>query len=237
MHRQAGAVLIIVAAFFFSQCTDSTSPSTPSVELYSEVSTSTVRQAIQIPKGNTITGVTPLDSITIDRVRILVRRLKLHPADNDSSGKDIKTEPFIVTFTGQQQMVTSATIPAGTYRWMKLEFHRLSNSEADQYWNNPAFADFIPPERYSLIIEGRVYARGSSQPDTFTYRSTVTANVSLALDPPMEVTENTILRLLLRFDTAAVFTTNLGIVLHPLDPDNRSTIEGNIRAALKVLKR
>lgn len=61
-----------------------------------------------------------MDSIKIDRVRILVRRLKLHGADNDSAGKDIKTEPFILTFTAQQQLMTTATIQSGTYRWMKL---------------------------------------------------------------------------------------------------------------------
>lgn len=237
MYRRVVGVAALIAAFVFQHCTDSTSPSTPSVELYSEVSSSTVRQAIQSGKGNTATGITLVDSIKIDRVRILVRRLKLHPSEDDSSGKDIKTEPFIVTFTSQQQLVTSATIPSGTYRWMKLEFHRLSNEEADRFYSNPAFADFIPPERYSVIIDGRVYSRGNIQPDTFTYRSTVTANVPLKLDPPMEVNESTILRLVLRFDPAAVFTTSAGIVLHPLDPDNRSLIEGNIRVSLKALKR
>ncbi|MCX8050531.1 MAG: hypothetical protein N3B17_01365 [Chlorobi bacterium] len=231
------SVMVAAVGLLFHHCTDSTSSPTPSVELYADMNTSTVRQAALLDKGTAAQGITAVDSIKIERVRILVRRLKLHGSDSDSSGKDLKTDPFIVTFTAQQQRVTSATIPTGTYRWMKLEFHRLSNDEADRLYNNPAFADFIPPERYSVIIEGKVYTRGSTVPDSFTYRSTVTANVALKLDPPAEVTANSVLGLVMRFDPAAVFTTNSGIVLHPLDPDSRSIIEGNIRAALKALKR
>ncbi len=93
---------------------------------------------------------TVVDSLRLVTGRILVRRLKLG-ADNDSAGKDIKTEPFILTFTWQQLM-TTATIRAA--RSVDRRFHRLSNDEADRY-ANPAFADFTPPERYSVIIEGR----------------------------------------------------------------------------------
>lgn len=74
-------------------------------------------------------------------------------------------------------------------------------------------------------------------PDTFTYRSTVTANVALKLDPPVEVTPESILRLVMRFDPTAVFVANGNILLHPLDPDSRTIIESNIKASLKALKR
>jgi len=236
-YRTVAHGMVIALAVLVQHCTNSTSPQNTSVEVYSELGGTTVMQMVQQSNGTSIEGLTAVDSIRIDRVRILVRRLKLHVADNDSNGRDIKTEPFIVTFTSQQQLFANAAIPSGSFRWMKLEFHRLSNEEAERYYSNPVFGDFIPPERYSVIIEGRVYTRGRITPDTFVYRSTVTANVAIKLDPPMELSENSVLRLLLRFDPAAVFKTSAGIILHPLDPDNRSIIEGNIRVALKALKR
>jgi len=238
MRHTLLAALSVLGALMVSSCTSSTNPSAgPRVEVYSDMDASMLRQSTEARKVPTAEGITVVDSLKIDRVRILVRRLKLHGADNDSAGKDIKTEPFILTFTAQQQLMTTATIPSGTYRWMKLEFHRLSNDEADHYTTNPAFADFIPPERYSVIIDGRVWTRGNATPDSFTYRSTVTANVALKLDPPVEVTPESILRLVMRFDPAAVFVANGNILVHPLDPDNRSIIEANVKSCLKALKR
>lgn len=238
MRHPMLAALSVLGALMLSSCNSSTTPSSgPTVEVYSDMNASMLRQTTEARKGSAVEGITVVDSIKIDRVRILVRRLKLHGTDDDTAGKDIKTEPFILTFTAQQQLMTTATIPNGTYRWMKLEFHRLSNDEADRYYTNPAFADFIPPERYSVIIEGKVWTRGNAMPDTFTYRSTVTANVALKFDPPVEVTSASILRLLMRFDPAAVFVANGNILLHPLDPDSRSIIEANIKASLKALKR
>jgi hypothetical protein len=238
MRLSMFTALGVLGALVLSSCNSSTNPSDgPRVEVYSDMSASTLRQSTELSKVSKAQGITVVDSIKIDRVRILVRRLKLHGADNDSAGNDIKTEPFIITFTAQQQLMTTATIPSGTYRWMKLEFHRLSNEEADRYYTNPAFADFIPPERYSVIIDGKVWTGGKVMPDTFTYRSTVTANVALKLDPPVEVTPESILRLVTRFDPTAVFVVNGNILLHPLDPDSRSIIEANIKACLKALKR
>lgn len=228
---------IIAPLILLQQCTDSASTAVPTVELFTELTTSTIRNAIQFGNKDDVVGSTPVDSLTIDRARIVVRRLKLHTVEDDSAGNDIKTDAFILTFIPQQSWVTRATIPIGTYRWMKLELHRLSNEEAELYSNNPVFADFIVPERYSVIIEGKVYPHGNVQPIAFTYRSTITANVALKLDPPSEVASHSILQFVAQFDPSVVFRSSSGSILHPLDPDNRSDIENNIKSALKVLKR
>lgn len=227
---------IISPLILLQHCSNSASTTVPTVELFTELTTSTIRNAIQFVNKNEVMGSSPVDSLAIDRVRMVVRRLKLHTVEDDSAGNDIKTDAFILTFIPQQSWVTSATIPIGTYRWMKLELHRLSNEEAEFYASNPEFADIIVPERYSVIIEGKVYPHGNVQPTAFTYRSTITAAVALKLDPPSDVASHSILQLVAQFDPSVVFRSSNGYILHPLDPDNRSTIENNIKSALKVLK-
>lgn len=232
-HRKYAVVL---AALLVYGCSESSSPSNPTVEFYAQLTSSSVRQSMQRSKGTAAAGFSIIDSIKIDRVRILARRLKLHSSDNDSVGKDIKTDALIFTFTPTQQWVTSATIPPNTYRWVKFEFHRLSSDEAQRYLQDTTFADFIPPERYSVIIDGKVYAVGDTVPTPFTYRSQVTANAALKFDPPIEVSGGTLLGIVVRFDPQQAFVKG-NVVLDPRDPANRSEIEGNIRNALKALKR
>ncbi len=214
-------------------CSEDTSSAGSSVEVRTQLGTATVRSAALLERAPQ--GRSGVDSLRIDSVRVLIRRLKLHAAGEDTSagGRDIKVGPAVALFGEQPQLLSAADIPAGTYRWLKLEFHRFSDSEASRYATDTLFQDFAAPDRPSVIIAGVVFVGDSAVP--FVYRSQLTANVSLALDPPASVGTAELVRLLVRFEPLQAFLEG-NTVLDPRDPRFRSTIETKLRSALKALK-
>lgn len=180
-------------------------------------------------------GRSSVDSLRIERVRLLLKRLKLHAAGEDTvaGGRDVKVGPFVAVFGTAAQLLGWAEIPAGTYRWLKLEFHRFSDSEAARYAADTLLRDFAAADRPSLLIEGTVFAGDSALP--FVYRSDITANVSLALEPPASIGSGEVLQLLVRFDPRQAFMEG-SVVLDPRDPQLRSQIDKKLRSALKALK-
>jgi hypothetical protein len=227
-------LLLAVLALLFGCSQESSSPEA-AVEVSAQL-VSPVVSARSVQPGISPLGRSTVDSLSIERVRILLTRLKLHAAGEDTAagGRDLKVGPFVASFTPQQQILAGATIPPGTYRWLKMEFHRFSDSEAARYATDSLFRDFVVPERASVLIEGKVFVGDSVVP--FVYRSDITANVSLLLDPPASVGESDLLRLLVQFDPQQVFVEG-AVVLDPRDQRLESLIDNKLRSALKALKR
>ncbi len=225
-----GAVCLAI----ISGCAEEGTGAGTTVEVSTQLTATTVRSTAVAPSPTPLSQ-SEIDSLTVTRVRILLSRLKLHPAsDTASGGSDIKTGPFVAVFTAQTQQLALGSLPPGTYRWMKLEFHRLTDAEAARSANDTLLRDFATPERYNLLIEGTVYVGDSAV--AFLYQTGVTANVALQLEPPVEVSSQSLLRLLLQFDPAQAFVV-AGNLVDPRREAHRSLIDRNLRNALKALKR
>lgn len=229
---RGGASILFLLGLLLGCSEEASSPGS-TVQIRTQLGLTTVRAAAF--HGVKPQGHSPVDSLRIERVRLLLKRLKLHAAGDDTltGGRDVKVGPFVAVFNAAVQLLGWAEIPAGTYRWLKLEFHRFSDSEAARYAADSLFRDFATADRPSLLIEGTVFVGDSAVP--FIYRSDITANVALTLEPPAPVAAGEVLQLLLRFEPQQAFREG-NTILDPRDPRLKSQIDNNLRAALKALK-
>ncbi|MFN6113256.1 MAG: hypothetical protein ACK47W_05900 [Bacteroidota bacterium] len=174
-----------------------------------------------------------VDSVIVNRVRVLVRRLVLHPLGLRDSLDDrtIKSGPFILLAdsTGVR-VVASVNLPAGDYDKLKFEIHRFSSSEVPSYRNDTTFGDFVTDDRYSVIIDGYAVRQGTVRP--FTYRSDGTSNVMLQ-STKMVIPSSGMYTASLVFSVAAAFRAGSNY-LDPDDRTNESQIDNNIRSAFRL---
>lgn len=237
------AFLAIIAGIIFmsfvSGCADDTSSPSgdATINTRSQMSSSTVSSTS--PKGSqTIlaTGLT-CDSLHISSARLLISNLKLHHDSGDSSGKGtIKTGPFIAEFNAAlgARLISTVSVPSGTYDRVKFEFHKLKDGLEDILINDPIFGEFVSGGRYTVIIKGEVFVAGTSYP--FIFRSSQTENVQVHLDPSVTFEGDKVYDLILTFDPSAVFAQVAGRPLDPRDVDNQSDIEKQIKVAIKANK-
>jgi hypothetical protein len=219
-------------------CSDSTGPGDgTSVTVQGEMTTSHVATIASKGDPAQIAGGAQADSLVVTRVSILISELKLHRDKEDSVGGDktVKSGPMLLTIdSAGARTVATGMIPAGAYDKLKFEFHRLSGSEVTTYLNDALFAPFVTDDRYTFIIEGRVYNGGSVFP--FTYRSKATANLSLKFDPTVQFPDAGSAVVVIRVDPVAIFKSG-GKVLDPRDGGNSGHIDDAIRDAVKALKK
>ncbi|MGE3800503.1 MAG: hypothetical protein AB7H80_05740 [Candidatus Kapaibacterium sp.] len=228
-------------ALTIAACSESTSPDgSGRVTMQAQLSDNLVAGAMLDDKGVSTLG-KEVDSITVSRVRILITEVKLHDKDGDDNDsntvydKNVKTGPIVIDATADSVKVfLTEPIPVGSYDKVKFEFHRFSGSEAAQYSGDPVFGDFVQDDRWSVIVEGMSYEGGQATP--FTYRSDVTANLSLKFPDQITVADNETVTLIVEVDPIAVFKSG-GAVLNPADTSNESKIDNAIKDAIKALKK
>jgi hypothetical protein len=179
-----------------------------------------------------------VDSIKVTKMRLFVRRLKLHVDKSDTvvGDKEVKTDPFVITFQGAVTTFASFSVPAGTYDKVKFEFHKPEQSQVASYLGVPDFVDFVTGGRYTVVYEGSLYAMGQSTAIPFVYKSDMTANLSLNFDQPITLAEGSTNTVVLEVDPAEVFKKG-GVVLDPRDASNESEIDNNIKAAIHAHKK
>ena len=66
--------------------------------------------------------------------------------------------------------------------------HRFSAAETSQWENDEDFGIFATPERYSVVVRGKVYEGGSAE--DFTYNGTVTVNLTFNFDEGIDLNED-----------------------------------------------
>lgn len=162
------------------------------------------------------------DSISIDTVKLLLRRVKFHSSSSDDSG-DVFTPPAVVHLAtdGSLSSYYANRLPDGTYDRVRFSVHRLESGDVVP---DPEFIDGTSGgERYSVIIKGRL------RDSVFVYKSRIDADYELTITPPLAVTDG-------------VKDANVTIIVDPYDwfrlegtiirPDNpvyAATIDENIR--------
>ena len=235
------SIPVVCMALFYLGCSSSTSPTTDpnSVELYSQMESGSVTP-MMIKKGDVNYPMSPgllADSLHIDRIRILVRDVKLHGDKDDLGypGHDVKVGPFLITIkAGSATLTAAAHIPDGAFDHMKMEIHRFSNSEVSAFINDTTYGDFVTGDRYSIIVDGHVFENGVDHP--FRYNSEVTLNLTMKFDSLINISSKTSTKLMLLIDPSVLFR-NAIFVSDPRDPNNRPLIENNIRLCFRALKR
>jgi len=245
--------------------TDSTSGSTyttqPKMTTSTVIEHNSVSQSYIIPKQNSIADHwgTTADSVVITRARIVISAMKMHlvgalddDEDGNNQGRDhekdhdkdrhgdwddgtIMAGPFIAEFdaTGEK-IVSTVIIPAGVYDRIKFEIHKLNENEDASFLNDPLFGDFVNGGRYTVLIDGISFVNGVGYP--FTYRSSLTANVQVFLDPPAVFDSLQVYDLRLVFDPIVVFGMPGLRPLDPRDPDNHGIIDGMIKSSIRALR-
>jgi len=180
-----------------------------------------------------------IDSIQISKLRILVSELKLFSDKDDStsSGKMIKAEPFVISLdsTGQIVEISSNTsVNVGVFEKIKFEIHRLSTSDLSKYANDLIFEPFATQDRFSIIIDGKVYVQGNQS--HFSYKSNLTTNLLLKIEPGIILTANTSAKISIQINPTAIFKTNNDII-DPREVKNFSFIDNAIKLSIKAIKK
>lgn len=230
---------MLALALTMAACSESTGPgSNGTVKMQAKLTETTVNAALLDSKGTSPLGA-EVDSLTVSRARILITELKLHDksGDNADSGAfdhTVKTGPILIdaTAAGVQVFLTEE-IPAADYDKIKFEFHRFSSNEVAQYLNDPVFGPFVHDDRWSVIIDG--IAHDGAEDFPFTYRSDITANLSLNFPQNITIPEGGTATVVVEVDPMAIFKEGNG-VLDPRDGSNESKIDNAIKSAIKALK-
>jgi hypothetical protein len=228
------AALILIA----SSCTETVSPASESIlRIHSEIKQDIVQiinSNIKIPT----TQKTLVDSIKVTSIKMLIKTIKFHQTSeaNDNTDVTFKVGPFLFSgdSAGSNYVVTEDNIKVGLYNKIKFELHRFSTSDLAQYSNDIKFHEFATTGRYTVIMKGYAYKSGTAY--EFVYNGNPTANLSLDLNPELEINKNTSEDLYLQINPLNVLKIG-DSVLDPRDPDNSNDIDFLIQSAIKAIKK
>lgn len=200
------AFLVII--FSFSSCSDSVTPTQQD-----NLSFSYVGSADTVDN----TGI-----LVIDTVKILLKDIKLNVA-NSSDSTNFKTGPYVLNlnFNSVVNTIGSAYIPVGTYDKVQFEVHKLNTNETVP---DPEFIDSV--NSYSVVV------KGSYNGIRFVYKSDKSAKQKLTMPNGLVVT-STMSNITLGVFPYIWFIDSNNLYMDPNDPNNRSTIDNNIKDNFK----
>ena len=232
MKYKSLILLLALLMLGISACSDTTDPSgTTNVSFRGELSQNSV-SATQTSKSD-INALT-VDSLTVTRVRILIKEIKVTINDNEDTIDDdkYKTGPYVIdAMYPLSPDFAHYTLPSGEIKKVKFEFHRFSTSQLPLYVNDTVFGSFATPDRYSVIIDGKLTV--ANVESNFTYYSDVTANLNLTYEKMTKLEANKDAIMIVAVDPSLVFKSG-STILDPRDSKNEPAIDNAIRSALKL---
>lgn len=163
------------------------------------------------------------DTLIIDSVKILIKSVKLKPANgNDST--DIKAGPFVVRLNANNTLhsLGSNSIPAGTYDRVRFRVHKPEANEA--FVDTAFFNGTAEDQRFSVIVMGKF----NGVP--FVYRSKKSADQSIVFNPAVTIGATGSENLTLLVNPYAWFK-NSGGWLNPDHGANENDIDNNIKSS------
>lgn len=229
---------LLATIVVYAGCSSSTTASSDQSTLTTstEMQNSSVSAAFKSPVTTAGGGLT-CDSVVITRARLLISTMKMHHDESDTVGEgEVKVGPFIAEFNASGATILSTvTIPPGTYDRIKFELHKLNDKDDASLINSSLFGDFVNGGRYTAIIDGKAYVNGVGYP--FSFKTSKTDNVQIFINPPAAFSAGSSYNLALVFDPKLVFVQSGSRPLDPRSTDNQKTIEDLIKDALKALKK
>jgi len=236
MKRILGIAAMTVCLLAVVSCEDSTAPAQQgTIVVRTNIIGPTVTTAM--PDGSTQSP-DEVDSVRVQRIRVLISRIKLHATAEDTSdqaGRDINVGPAVITWTRDTLTTVFATaVPAGRYDRVKLEMHKFSAAEAVTYRSDSTFADFATAsDRVTVIIDGVSWKDGIMSP--FTIASDRTENLWVVVEPYFEIAESTTTTVVLDFDAVELFRIG-GRVISPGNAQVRTLLQTRLRTLLRLRK-
>lgn len=165
------------------------------------------------------------NSLLLTEVKQLIRNLKLDRLE-DNGSSDVKIGPFVVHLDpdGFNTGTEVNNIPAGMYKRVKFEMHKLEDNET------PPDSEFKDgnsgSERYSLIV------KGSYNNEPFVYKSQRTIYQEIEFAPPLTINDSKAFNFKIKVNPYSWFFEN-GDYINPIDEANRSEIEMKIEHSFK----
>lgn len=161
--------------------------------------------------------------LILDTVKILIKDIKLKLGNSSDDSTDFKVGPFVLflNLSSNVNIISSALIPAGEYRKIKFEIHKLNDNETPP---DPEFAD--AGGRYSVIVKGWYLG------NYFIYKSTKSAHqmIQFPIPVPLSTASRSNITLLVK---PYIWFIKGGNWLNPTDPANRNDIDNNIKDNIK----
>jgi len=166
-------------------------------------------------------------------------------ASSSDSGDDdleeIETGPYVievaVTETGLQAAIPSSVVPAGTYREIEFEIHRVRSTEK---LNIQTTKGGVSLDGRSIVLEGTCTAPATGTPPTsppptpFAISSTM--EVEVEYESPIVIPEGASYNVSLVFDGSTWLAGPDGTTLDPClgDPEVDARIMANVKASLRA---
>ncbi len=183
--------------------------------------------SLSIQKDPNSPGASASDTLNIDTVKIMLKNVELfsdslnyHEEHEDS--EEVEIGPFVVNLNlnGSLNTIALTDIPAGTYRGVKFEIHRLNRNEAVL---DSEFIDSTCGQKgYSVIVKGTYFD------SSFVYKSRKSFHQRVIFPAPITVTDNGMINVTLTVDPYTWFYKD-GTYLDPNDYNNHWMIDKLIR--------
>ncbi|HET6401331.1 MAG TPA: hypothetical protein VFH95_08025 [Candidatus Kapabacteria bacterium] len=233
----------LVAILISSGCSSSTANNGSTVTMQSQLAASDVDRAMPVKIATPAS--LDFDSIVITNAIVFVSDVKLHSdvedTNSDAHDQEIKTGPFVIVFDSSgTHIVTSATIPAGTYDRIKFEFHKPGKGADATILNQyPMLQN--GGQTYSVWIYGYTVKAGVRT--SFSVTSIRSENITLRFKDKGDndlnnivLNSNTTANLLFELDPRIVFHLG-GNLFDPRDlNDHQKDIDNNILVAIRVVE-
>lgn len=185
------------------------------------------------------TMITATDTLVIDTVQIVLRKIELERVDGsacdtvmshegDDGCEEVEAGPVLVNLPiGDTAGATfSVNIPVGSYEKLDFQVHAPSGDSRDQAFlaANPSFAGT------SIRVVGTFNGKA------FVFTTALTAEQELELSPPLTVGDTAAVALTIRTDVSKWFANGTALI----DPStalaggaNEGLVENNIRASFR----
>ena len=167
-----------------------------------------------------------VDSIRINRVRILLRNVKLRKTKDSVI---FLPQTKIIELTNSVKFVTADVqdVREGSYAYLDIDVHKppLKADSLPEY-SNAGFVEFLEGEHYSIIVDGIVYDQLSTSNFTFKVRAELLSRIIFS--PQLSITSAKDITLPVVINLSAWFAESSGLSLNPLDSGNELTIYNNI---------
>ncbi len=161
-----------------------------------------------------------------------------------SSGHDveeIEAGPYVLEVnigdTNLQTAIPASLVPAGSYKGIEFEIHRVRNTEK---LNVQATRGGVKLDGLSIVLEGTCTAPATGTPATSPaptpFAVTSTMEVEVEYESPVTIAEGSTANLTLAFDASTWLAGPNGTTLDPClgDPKVNAKIIANVKASLRA---
>lgn len=181
--------------------------------------------------GSSDTAISGADTIVITKAQLVLRQIELKPAQTALCGSgtsgdcpDVELGPVLVDLplaAGAQQQF-SVSIPAGSYSEVDFEIYKVTAQD---------------PAALQFLLDRSLHVEGTYNHQAFTFESSLDVEQELVMTPVLVVTDTGAINITIHVALDGWFRdVNSGALLDPSIVDNRSAIEGAIKASLKAFR-